>query len=341
MAKSTAAARGTLTDKKPAPSTDLALPSTVALQKLAADFTIELTPFAKGAECIAFRDASLVVSVTTQATHQTALELLKQGKTLKKGIQEHWIAPRRWLAARKDDISAIEAQDLALVDPGVMALNKAVLDYEAEDKKRVAIEQERIRQEREREAAEDRRRELADLEARRLTEEEASEALSQRERLFVFNVFKGATSTRAAELAGYADPAKHGDRLMRSEKVTAAVTAAHRAQALEDQQKALQSAPLDLAPQRGQDVAPNLGRVAGMRTTTTHTGDVLDGAATLAQLLDFVRREARGEDVSDLSCPPEDLFVVSGPMLNDYARSMHKNIERWAGIRYNKKETKS
>lgn len=301
-----------------------------ALTKVAQNFSVNLAPFPDEAVALAFKaDATTFLAqgaITTAERHQTALQLLRDGKRLKRAVDEHWMQVKRWLEDRKKDIGTIAAMDLQVVEPGLSGLNAAILSYEDAEKARVAREQEIERRRQQEEAQRTRDAELAKMEQEALAAEQQSDQLSDRERAFAQAVFQNLPPEVAAKRAGYKDPQGQAARLLNTPKIAAAIDGMRQAQALRTQASAVAEKPLEV---REPEVQANLGKVAGVRTVTTHTGEVIDSAACLAHLLDG------GPDA-----PPSDLFMVNPVKLNEYARTIRENVDRWRGVRYVKKQTK-
>ena len=313
-----------------APPVELS-PSTLALQRLASNFTVELQPYPEQDKALAFQTeakAILARGVSDAVSHGAALTAMREGKRNQRGIKEHWMKAIRWLEERQRDIRMIMAMDLELVEPGVTGLSQAALAYETVEKEKARIAQEAARRKAEDEARAKREEELARLEREAAAAEQQSEQLSDRERAFVQAVFQMMPHTDAARHAGYKDPQAHAERLMRTPKITYALEALRQTSEIRAQQAAVAQKPIEVtAPP---PVQSTLAKVAGTRTVVTHKGEALDSAACIAQF------KAGGEDA-----PPADLFMVNPVKLNEYARAMHGEIERWAGIRYVRTETKA
>lgn len=303
-------------------------PATTALAKVAQNFTIELIPFPHGAEALVFQRTASTLTVQDVDSHRAGLEELRVGKRLKREVEEHWQKMTRWFDERKRELLTIKNMDLELVEPGLRALSDRVLAYENAERERVRIAQEVERREQERIAQAKRDQDLAELERQAVAAEGASENLSTRELVFVGMVVKGVTPRGAADVAGYKDPEARAALLLATPKIQAAITAQRHTFALRDQAAAVAAKPVEV-PQHT-TVESRTAKVAGTRTVTTHTGEVLSSADAVAHLL------AGGEDA-----PPSDLFIVDPVKLNVYARALHVQIERWHGVRYVKNETKA
>lgn len=181
---------------------------------------------------------------------------------------------------------------------------------------------------------EEARRCLAEQEARRKQDEEAarleqvaldleaeSADLSDRERSFVERVAYGERPEDAARRAGYKNPIQMGARLMTLQKIRDAVQGRIDSETARRQAQAVKSAPVDVSAM-DVDVAPNIVKVGTERTT--YSGEVLDQAAAV----EAFRSGQYGI--------PGDLFMVNPVKLNEYARSMRENINRWPGVRLKK-----
>ena len=301
-----------------------------ALTKVAQNFQVSLAPFPDEAAALAFKEDAMTFlakgAIATAERHQTALQLLRDGKRLKRAVDEHWLKVRRWLEDRKKDIGTIAAMDLQVVEPGLAGLNAVILSYEEAEQARVAREQEAERRRQTEEAQRQRDAEVARMEKDALAAEQQSDQLSDRERAFAQSVYQGISPEGAATRAGYKDPQAQAARLLNTPKIAAVIEGMQQAKALREQAAAVKEKPIEI---REPEVQANLGKVAGVRTVTTHTGEVVNAAACLAHLL------AGGMDA-----PPADLFMVNPVKLNEYARAIHENVERWRGIRYVKKQTK-
>lgn len=304
-------------------------PQTTALQTLRQNFSIELAPFPEGDKALVFQSAATAITVSDQGTHREALETMRQGKALKRGIDEHWQRVLRWLEARKVDIRNIREADLALVEPGLAHLTSTVLAYEDAEKRRQAAEEDRQRRENERKAQIQREKDLADLDAKALAAEAVSEGLSDRERRFVEEWVVGPgvwleDPPMAARKAGYKDWQTQGDVLLGRPKIQAAIQARSAALALREQQAAVQEKPLEV---KAVEVQSNLAKVAGTRTVVTWTGECIDRDALIDAVL---------KGMAD-----RDLLIPNQVAINALAREQHENLDRIPGLRHIRKETKA
>jgi len=311
----------------PAPAPPIA-PQNAALVKLAQNFSIELAPFSKGEQLAAYHtNAAALVVITGKDTHQRGLELIKEGKGLKRDIEEHWKRITRWLDARKDDVRAIMRDDLALAEPDMARLNTLVITFENAERERIRVEEERQRQEQLRVENERRAREQAALEEAALKAEQGSEDLSDRERQFVDLVFSGVHPTTAAERVGYKDPARRSPILMATEKIQAAINGMEQAAAIRQQAAAVAEKPIEV---KKVEVESRLGKVAGMGTTVTFTGECYDYRAFVEA---FKRDEVDIETFCEMTQPSE----TGG---NAKARALKENLDRIVGWRHVRRDTK-
>lgn len=197
-------------------------------------------------------------------------------------------------------------------------------DWNAAEKRRVDEENARRRRE-----AEELARKTADDEAKKLEDaalerESAMEDLSDRERVFVERfansliVEEGAAAIEAAKVAGFKD-GRHGLALLQRPKIADAIKAAREAAALRVQ--AIQSRLQPLNVQVEEEVA----QVADKGDRTTWSADVFDV-------------DAWRQGIKDGSIPL-DTAVPHGPTMNNYARSLRENLNRWPGCRAVSKTT--
>src|SRR3990167_3194770 len=253
-------------------------PVRAALARVAQNFSINLAPFPESEQALAFQaDAAeaLAIGITSADTHRTALTLLRDGKRLKRATDEHWAKVTRWLEDRKKDIRTICAMDLEHVEPGIAGLNGVILKYEDDERQRVARAEAEQRRVQEQAAQEKRDRELADMEKQALDAEGQSDELSDRERVFVQQVYAGTKQEMAAKVAGYKDHFNQAARLLQSAKVTAAIEGMRQAQALREQAAAVAEKPIAVTKV---EVQSNTAKVAGTRTVTTPTGEEIGRA---------------------------------------------------------------
>jgi hypothetical protein len=192
--------------------------------------------------------------------------------------------------------------------------------YAAMERQRVEAEQRRLREEAE---ARERAR-LVEL-ARRLEEqaaaaEDASPDLSPRERAFVVYYDQTADAVNAARRAGFPDPRKAADRLLKSAKVQAAIAAAYEARTLRHQAAVTRTQPVAVVTET---VEADLVRVGSDRTYKS--AEIYDPRAFVAAV---IASQSDGQNPI-----PADTLMPSQTALNEYARSMGERINAWPGVR--------
>lgn len=196
-------------------------------------------------------------------------------------------------------------------------------DFVEHEKKRAAAETERLWKEAEQRAQKERDDELQRLEDVALKAEASSADLSEREQRFVELVAFGLNSaTTSARSAGYKNPEAAGLKLLNTQKVIAAIKGKKDAQASRQQAEARAAAPLEVAEVR--ETRPALARNVGGHDRTTWSGEIVDEASTI----EAFRNGKHGI--------PGDLFQINPVKLNEYARSLEVNLDRWPGVRAKK-----
>src|SRR6185436_6794428 len=166
-------------------------------------------------------------------------------------------------------------------------------------------------------------REAADAEEQALRAEAASAKLSDRETVFVEEVFGGRNAALAAKIAGYKNPADAGARLLATPKIEKALAGKREAENIRRQSVARQQQPLDV---QHEEARPDIVRAAGAKDRTTKSAELLDENALIAAIIQG------GHGI------PWDILTVKPAKLNEYARSMGALINKWPGVRY-KEET--
>ena len=248
----------------------------------------------------------------------------KQTSADKKAIEEHWVITsvvhnfhRRLVAVRQRGVVALEEANAIA--------NRHHNKYVDDERRRAAIEQDRIRREAEEKARQDRQRELDALEAEALKAEAASADLSDREQTFVEAYVTSpqcrGNATESATRANYKDPMAAGARLMALPKIQAAIKAKQAAIAIRTQATAVKEQPLDV---QVEEVKPDLLGTAGR---TTWTAELLDEQAAIDAI------------IGGRHGMPRDLLMVNTVKANEYARSLHERLDLWPGFRA-KKSTK-
>lgn len=247
----------------------------------------------------------------------------------KREVEEHWKITtvisgfhRRMTARRGKATDALEAANKLGND-----LHNA---YVAAERRRVQ-EEERLREERAREEARQQRElELAQLEQEAVDREAASKELSGREQVFVEVYVRTADGVRAAREAGFRDPVKAAERLLKSDKIRGAVQAAKEANALRRQRDAVASRPLDTAAIRVGQERPemNVRKATGTQNRVYHYGDLVEQGEEV--LIAAILTGQHGI--------PTDLLQINRSKLNDYAAQLQDRINRWPGVRYRREE---
>lgn len=203
---------------------------------------------------------------------------------------------------------------------GVTIGNRLHNQWSDNEKRRAQQESDRLRREAEANAARERQEELDRLEREALRAEAQSDDLSAREQEFVDRVTNGGnTSVLAARYAGYKDPEGAAARLMNTPKIKAAIEGKIIAKRARQQQTALKESPVQVESTIV-DVQPDTR--GGDRTTWS--ADILDERA-------FVQAVVSGQHGIPLDC-----LTINQVRLNELARSLHENMDRFPGVRARK-----
>lgn len=270
---------------------------------------------------VALDGSRLVPAPTTGAEDEAIQVLIKANAAARKGIEEHWTITAK-LSAFHKRLTSARGRATTNYDSANERLQRLHNDYVDDQRRKAAMEQERVRRENEARAAEERARELEALEAEAVKAEEASTDLSEREALFVdYLTGPYRDPNRAAQQAGFKDPFKASVRLMASPKIQAAVTAKQTAQRIREQAAAVKETPLTV---RTETVRPDVQRAAGASDRTYHHADILDAKA-------FVTAALAGT----YGIPAEAL-LPNQVWLSEQAKAIQAQIERYPGIRYRK-----
>lgn len=239
---------------------------------------------------------------------------IKRATADAKEVEGHWEVTaiisrfhKRLTGARSRATSPIsEAKDIA------QRLHNRYVD---EARRKAAEEQERLRREMEQQAAAAKQRELDALEARALEVEAGSADLSEREQQFVYHFVGSRNPIESARRAGFKNPESRALKLLQSQKIIDAIHAREASHSIREQAKALEQAPtvIDVP-----EVKAEVGTLGSDRTT--HTAEVVDLEAWRAGIL--------------AGTIPIDTAIPSQPKLNEYARSLRTQINRFPGVRY-------
>jgi len=251
---------------------------------------------------------------TTVLDDEQLQDQIRSWKAGEKQIEGHWTITSL--------LHNLHKRAVAYRERGSGAYKKAIdigntLHVQFKNAETRRIEEERRRQDRENEerARLEREAELERYEQQALQAESASADLSEREQEFVRLVAYGFNSpVTSARSAGYKNPETIAPRLMAMPKIQVAIQALKDAQALRQQAEAVKKAPL-LVEEAIVPDAPTGG------DRTTWTGEVISEVAF---------RNAAFEGTHGI---PRDCFTVDKVKLNEYARSMRENLNRWPGVR--------
>lgn len=257
---------------------------------------------------------------TTMEEDTAVQEQCKRSSAGKKATEEHWNVWCQPISRFHRFMTGGRAVTVDLWSKANAIQNDAHNRYVEQERRRVAQEQERVRREAEAQAAAVRAAELAQMELEAAEAEANSPALSERERTFADLALATRDSVGAARRAGYKDPSGAATRLLASPKVVAYMKGRQEAEALRRQAEAVRALPLEVVETAR--VEPQITRGAGVRgDRTTVSAEITDPVA-------FVRAVMGGAYGI-----PSDTLVPDQTVLNGYARSLGKLIERWPGIR--------
>jgi hypothetical protein len=193
-------------------------------------------------------------------------------------------------------------------------------DQIAEQRKRDAEAAERRENERVAQAARD--AEIAEMEAKALRAESEAESLSDREQAFVNLMLQNYPPHVAATRAGFSktnNGKDAADRLLGLVKIVNAIEGYKKAAAIRQQAAAVTHAPLQT-----KSVEPIRKEVAA-GSRGTRSAEVYDVNAFMAALLDPTQRLHFGI--------PAELATFSQTKLNEQARTLDAQINRWPGVR--------
>lgn len=196
--------------------------------------------------------------------------------------------------------------------------------YADNERRRAQEEQDRLRREEEDRQRKRRETELADLERQAVAAEEASPDLSEREESFVSiyveHSIHGGNAQASAQLAGFKEPMKAAARLISMPKIQAAIKARQDAIAAREQAAALREQPVVVeAPV----VRPDVMKVGSDRKYKA--AEIFDADAFVAAVLDPSQRLKLGI--------PADTVSPNQTKLNELARMLGEQINRWPGVR--------
>lgn len=261
--------------------------------------------------------AKLWKQPTTKPEDELLVERVRTASRDKKGAEDHWQITQLVYRFHKR-LTAARGRSVEPLEEAIAIGNKLHASYADAERRRAQAEEARLRQEAEERARQAREQELADLDAQKAAAEAASENLSDRESRYVDEWLRTGNRVTAARLAGYRDAAGAAARLSESEKIKAAIVAREQAEALRRQLEARREAPLEVEQTTVKAEVAKGG-------AETWAGEVLDEQAFIAAV------------ISGKYGIPWDLLTVRQTRLNDYARDLHENLNRWPGVRATKK----
>ena len=271
------------------------------------------------------RDQALRLATPKSAEEDEQIQrFIRKANADKKEVETHWQITTT-ISGFHRRMTARRAKSTDALDQAARHANGIHNAYVEAEKRRAAAEQRRIEEEAEARARQQRDAELAELDRQAVAREEATKELSGREQVFVEQMAKYGDGVRAAREAGFPDAVKSSARLLKLEKIRAAVLAHQEAAALRRQQAAVAREPLDIGPTR--TVAPNITKAPGAIERTYHYGDLVDEEALVKAIL------AGSYGI------PTDLLRIDPSKLNQYAKDLQDRINRWPGVKY-RKETK-
>lgn len=288
------------------------------LKRLGEFFTIAR---ALEASAVATLDAARGLQPSTNADEDVKVQqFIKKTSADAKDVADHWSITtvihgfHRRMTGRR----AVAEGKLKEANAIGNALHNRYVD---EQQRKAAEAQEQERRAAETRARLDREREQAEREAAALQAESEAPDLSQREAMFVDYVIAGMVPSKAAQRAGYKNPEATAEKILALPKIMAALDAKKRAEVIREQAAAEAQKPLDI---QVETVRPEIDRAVGARDRTTHSAEVVDAQALIQACI------AGGYGI------PWDILDVKPAKVNEYARSLHEQINRWPGVRYKK-----
>lgn len=253
---------------------------------------------------------------------------IRDAKLTRKEIDAHWTITQVVHGLHRKLTAARERAGL-IADQAADIAQKLHNRYAEDERQRAIAETNRLRREAEERESLRRMEEERELEAKAVAAESASPELSERERTFVELVSQGALWHIAAQRAGFKDGHKAAARLGDSLKIKQALKAKEDAAAIRQQAAARRDRPLEV---EFEEVKPDIARATpGGFDRSTWSAEVYDEDAFMAAVLDPRTRTALGI--------PADVATFRQPKLNELAKSLNENINKWPGVRAVKKTT--
>ena len=264
--------------------------------------------------------------VPTSADQDATIQVFVKQATLDmKGAADHWSICavlskfHKWSTTRR-------AQTVDKLEEAARIGNGLHARYVETERRRVEDEERQRRIAAEEDEQRRRDAEVAELEAKAVAAEEASDGLSERELTFVdlqaVSNNDPRTSAVSARRAGYKDAIGQGARLMTNTKIQAAIKGKLQALAIRDQAAAVQAQPLDVP--EIEPVAENIIRVGGAFDRTTWSAEVFDEAA-------FIKAVVSGRHGIGL-----EVLTFKQGKVTELARSLHERLNAVPGVRAKK-----
>jgi hypothetical protein len=282
---------------------------------------------------------------TAKALEQTSLQLLDTSKELeipatpqedeeiqrfirrcsaqKRDVEEHW-AITALISKFHRTMTARRSRSTDACTQAGERGNSLHFSFVQAERRRAQQENDRREAAARAQAEADRQAELARLEAEAVAREEGSAQLSGREQVFVEQMVAHGNGVRAAQAAGFPDPAKSSARLLKQAKVTDAIQGAREAAAIRQQAAARARRPVEVQPY--QEVQPALTRAPGASERVTYGAELVSEEALVTAIL------------AGTHGIPTDLLRIDPVKLNTYARDLKERINLWPGVRLKKNE---
>lgn len=260
-----------------------------------------------------------------QAEDLLLQKFIRQTSADNKTVVEHWKITttisafhKRMTGKRKIATDALEEANKIGND-----LHNA---FEKEEARKAAAETERLRKIAEQEEADRRQRELDALEEEAIRREEAATDLTARETAFVDLYIARGDGLSAARAAGFKLPAKDAARLLTLKKIQDAIAAKRSAAEIRRQASVIQQQPLIVDTP---EVKPNVLKAAGsFQRAAPGSAELLDEAG----LIDAIFSGRFGI--------PRTILRIDQAALNQEARDLGEQINKWPGVRYKAPEKK-
>lgn len=269
----------------------------------------------------ATRAAAEQVTLPTTTTADAAIQQrLVQIAADKKTVESHW-GICQVLSRVHKRTTAARGRAAGHLDAAAVRLNSHHNTFVREQRARQVEEEARVRREAEARAREEQERRAAELDAEAERMEEASEELSEREQRFVRLATRSPNSTMSTVAAesGYKDGSKAAARLLSQPKIQRAIEAARAAEATRRQAEATREQPVHVQFDRP---AVQVQKVGTSRVT--RSARIVDTAA----LVQSLAVEIVAHTISSHALVPSQVW------LNEQARAIGHQIERWPGVEY-------